>query len=233
MGMGLPFTVHCSLFPNQMRIAALLVLLLATRPAAGADNELHKIIANAGAVATYAVAAVFGDRPLENALRPEIERRGVGLQLATESGRPDNLDLYQLTYTWYWRAPLIERPGWRMKGAWQVNASVWKADSSYPNDVLYNVGITPFLRFEPNARVGGATPYVEFGLGPQLISQTAIANRNKSTLLQFGGNYGVGVAFGSKDEYRLGYRFLHVSNAGIKKPNAAVDFYGVVLELRY
>lgn len=216
-----------------MRIATLLVLLVASRPAAGVDNELHKYIANIGSVVAYTLASIYGDRPLDKALRPEIERRGLGLQLATEHGRPDNLDLYQLTYNWYWRDSLIERQSWRMKGAWQLNASAWRADGSYPDDEIYNVGITPFLRFEPGSRIGGVYPYVEFGLGAQLISRTSIASRMKSTMLQFGGNYGVGIVFGSKDEYRLGYRFVHVSNSDLKKPNAAVDFYGAFLEYRY
>jgi lipid A 3-O-deacylase len=216
-----------------MRIVALLLLLMAARPAAAVDNGLHKNIANIGSVLAYTVAAVLGDRPLDTALRPEIERRGLGLQPGTEHGRSDKLDLYQVTYNWYWRAPLIERQSWRMKGAWQVNASVWRADETHANDTIYNVGITPFLRFEPTSRIEGVIPYVEFGLGPQLISQTRIANRQKSTRLQLGGNYGVGIVFGSRDEFRIGYRFVHVSNADIRKPNAAVDFYGAFFEYRY
>ena len=215
------------------RIVALLVLLIAARPAAGADNEWHKIIANAGTVAAYTVAVLLGDRPLEEALRPEIEQWGVGLQFAREHGHSDTLDLYQLTTSGYWRSPLVEREAWRMTGAWQFNASVWKADGNFSNDRIYNVGITPFLRFEPNQRIGGTIPYVEFGVGFQLMSETRIAEREKSTLFQFGGNYGVGFAFGSANEFRFGYRYFHVSNGGIKKPNPGVDFYGVFLEVRH
>lgn len=215
--------------------AAGLVLALAIRPAAADGNKNNMDIAIISSVLTYAVAGIFGDRPLEKAFRPQIGQRGIGLELGKEFDRSDDLEQYQLTYNWHWRDPVIERESWRMKGAWQLNAGVWDAKGfvNKGNSTIYNAGITPLLRFEPNSRVGGVIPYAEFGIGLQLISETSIGIKQKSTALQFGSNYGFGIAFGEKNEFRAGYRYLHVSNADIKMPNNATDFHNVFFEYRY
>ena len=219
----------------QGGLAAMFALMLAGTPAAAESNKNNMDIAIIASLLTYTVAGVFGDRPLEKAFRPVIEKRGIGLELGREINRSDDLEHYQLTYNWYWRDALIERQSWRLKGAWQVNVAVWHATGfvNKGNDTIYNIGITPFLRFEPAARLGGVTPYAEFGIGPQLISETSIGIKQKSTAFQFGSNYGFGIAFGDKDEFRVGYRYLHVSNADIKKPNNALDFHNVFFEYRY
>lgn len=215
------------------RAALAVAVLFIVRPAAANSNQNHMNFAVIGSVAAYAAAFVFGERTTQKMFSPQVEQRGIGLQLGRERDHFDGLDLYQVTYNWYWRDALIQRDSWRLKGAWQVNASLWKADGGYADDRIYHAGITPFLRLEPNTAVGGVTPYLEFGIGPQLLSETGIAQRLKSTRFQFGSNYGLGVTFGAKNAFRLGYRFLHVSNADIKKPNQAVDFYNLFLEYRY
>lgn len=40
---------------------------------------------------------------------------------------------------------------------------------------------------------------------------------------QFGDHLGVGMIFGDRGQFDLGYRFQHVSNADIKKPNSGIN----------
>ena len=51
-----------------------------------------------------------------------------------------------------------------------------------------------------------------------------------STAFQFGNHIGVGYRFGAKGSYDLGYRFQHLSNASIKRPNAGINFNQVRLQ---
>jgi hypothetical protein len=44
---------------------------------------------------------------------------------------------------------------------------------------------------------------------------------------QFGDHLGAGLVFGGHGQFDLGYRFLHLSNADIKRPNNGINFQQV------
>ena len=92
--------------------------------------------------------------------------------------------------------------------------------------------MTPVLRLQRDANLSsGVTPYAEAGIGTHLFSNTKLGNRDFSTAFQFGSIVGVGVGFGERGQYELSYRFQHLSNADIKKPNDAHDLH--LLRLGY
>ena len=67
-----------------------------------------------------------------------------------------------------------------------------------------------------------------------LLSATSLnAQRQFSTAFQFGDHVGVGVRFGDKGKYELGYRYQHFSNAGIKEPNQGVNYNEVRLQYHF
>ena len=67
--------------------------------------------------------------------------------------------------------------------------------------------------------------YAEAGIGAHLLSETQINDHRRfSTAFQFGDHVGVGLRFGQRGEYDLGYRFQHLSNADIKKANDGINF---------
>jgi opacity protein-like surface antigen len=84
--------------------------------------------------------------------------------------------------------------------------------------------LTPVFRLQPNALAG---PYVEAGIGFHLLSHSSIGDNRLSTAFQFGSHVGVGYRFGAKHSFEVGYRFQHISNAGIKDPNAGMNFHQV------
>jgi hypothetical protein len=78
---------------------------------------------------------------------------------------------------------------------------------------------------------GGTNWDVEFGIGPDYLSEASIGNRQKSTNFQFSDHFGLGI--GSRDgTWRLGFEFRHISNLSIQTPNAAVDFKGIAFSYR-
>lgn len=71
----------------------------------------------------------------------------------------------------------------------------------------------------------GWRPYAEGAIGVHFISDTHVnAGRDMGSAFQFGDHLGVGLMFGNKGQFDLGYRFQHLSNADIKSPNDGTNF---------
>lgn len=68
--------------------------------------------------------------------------------------------------------------------------------------------------------------YAEVFSGPSLISNT---DNRLSTVLQFKHDIGIGVL--GKDKVGIGINYSHLSNAGIKLPNAGRDFILIKLTI--
>jgi hypothetical protein len=83
---------------------------------------------------------------------------------------------------------------------------------------------------QPNGLVG---PFIEAAVGFHLLSHTSIGDRRMSTAFQFGNHIGVGYRFGAKAHYELGYRFQHLSNASIKRPNPGINFHQIRLQYHF
>ena len=56
---------------------------------------------------------------------------------------------------------------------------------------------------------------------------------NFGSSFQFGDHIGAGVRFGDKGRYDVGYRYQHLSNAGIKEPNQGINFHQLRLQYHF
>ena len=65
------------------------------------------------------------------------------------------------------------------------------------------------------------TLYIEAGVGATVLTRTRFSNRNIGSAFQFGDHIGVG--FLLTPNSRVGVRYSHFSNAGIKRPNPGLD----------
>ena len=101
-------------------------------------------------------------------------------------------------------------------------ASTWRASSGRQPSSLWQVAITPVLRWWWNPRY-----YAEAGTGPSYISRTWFAGKELSTRLQFNSFVGIGMKLARA--HRLGLRYTHISNASIKRPNPGLN----LLEVSY
>ncbi|MGT2494520.1 acyloxyacyl hydrolase [Cupriavidus basilensis] len=82
----------------------------------------------------------------------------------------------------------------------------------------------PIFRLE--TRGGSLVPFLEASVGVRMMSHKATSDEHRSgSLFQFSDMIGVGMAFGPKTAYEAGFRYQHVSNAGIKQPNPGSGFY--------
>jgi len=158
---------------------------------------------------------------------------GVPAALAQQVGSTGGLGLHWGAGDHYQRVALAyETPSfwqYELSGGWgrldavgEFAVAYWSADSARHPGHLWQFSATPLLRWWP-----GETFFVEAGIGANGFSRTRFADKTISTAFQFGDHIGVGWQITERS--RVGLRYSHFSNAGIKKPNPGLD----ILQLHY
>ncbi|MEW6677351.1 MAG: acyloxyacyl hydrolase [Pseudomonadota bacterium] len=149
-----------------------------------------------------------------------------------ELGSGDNsTDLVRVHAKWNWDKKWFEAGNWHLTGYWEATLGRWSGGGSGAKD-LWDVGITPVFRLQPNGSKTGL--YLEGGIGAHLLSGTRINDsRAFGSSFQFGDHVGLGATFGDRGQYDLGYRFQHLSNASIKQPNDGINFHQVRFTYSY
>lgn len=170
-------------------------------------------------LARMAVSAV-----LATAALPALALDGVSV----ESGKNGSYEMLRLGAQWQWQQRWFDTGGRHIGGYWDLAAGLWRGEvPAGENDGITDIGFTPTLRWQAADLLGF---YAEAGIGAHYLSRTSIGGRRFSTRFQFGDHLGFGYRFGAKGAYDLSYRFQHLSNADIKKPNAGIDFHQIRLQ---
>jgi lipid A 3-O-deacylase len=132
----------------------------------------------------------------------------------------------------------MEHRWWQSNGThigayWDLSLANWRG-TRYRNvpgstQNITDIGITPVFRFQRDDRLG---LYAEAGIGAHLLSDLYDNDgRRFSTRFQFGDHLGVGYVF--SNQWDVGLRIQHFSNASIKKPNPGLNFIGVRVSRRF
>jgi hypothetical protein len=130
-----------------------------------------------------------------------------------------------LVWDWDWK---LQRHA-LFTGQTELIVSQWRYDSpGGGKDDLQQFTLLPLLRMVPDE--GRSSGFLELGIGASYLSHAYVTpHKDFSTQWNFYDTLGAGLRFGGRGEHELGLRLLHVSNAGIKKPNPGEEF----LLLRY
>ena len=148
--------------------------------------------------------------------------------ISLELGKNGGFEMARIGAQWQWQKRWFDSGGRHVSGYWDVSAGRWRGDAlAGQNDGLIDIGFTPTFRWQPNDLVG---LYLEGGIGAHYLSDTSLGGKRFSTQFQFGDHAGFGYRFGPKGAYDLSYRFQHLSNGGIKKPNEGIDFHQIRLQ---
>ncbi|MGA8864196.1 MAG: acyloxyacyl hydrolase [Gallionella sp.] len=144
------------------------------------------------------------------------------------------INMYRVGALWKWHKTWLSNGDWHVTGFWEASLGNWRGFKPEANNqTITDFGITPVFHLEQKEGAG-VMPYLEAGIGVHLISPTSIySGRNFSTALQFGDALGFGVSLGERRQFDLGYRFQHLSNGDIKRPNNGVDFNQIHLGYRF
>ncbi|MCP3024133.1 acyloxyacyl hydrolase [Cupriavidus basilensis] len=155
---------------------------------------------------------------------------GVHVAFGRDPGH--NIDKYELGINWdsgfAWGNP----QGWQVKLQWEAELAEWNARSGTNAQNVTEFGFSPIFRLEK--RGGALVPFLEASVGVRMMSHKATSDEHRSgSLFQFSDMIGVGMAFGPKTAYEAGFRYQHVSNAGIKQPNPGSGFYTGYMRYRF
>jgi lipid A 3-O-deacylase len=151
---------------------------------------------------------------------------------AVEGGHGENVDMGRISAQKDWNVQWLKGSDWHVGGYWDLSLGQWHDGSVAPgqNENITEIGLTPVFRIQPNSLVG---LYGEAAIGFHLLSHTQIGDKRLSTAFQFGDHVGFGYRFGARQAFDLGYRFQHLSNGSIKKPNPGINFHQIRLQYHF
>lgn len=157
-----------------------------------------------------------------------------GINITVGTGE-ESTTRYGISLERDWERKWFAEREWYLSGYWEVGIGYWEGDKGGTgNDSVTTVSLIPVFRLQPQRPLGkGVWPYIDLAIGFYLLSDTTIGDKNLSTSFQFGDHIGAGIRFGGKKEFEIGYRFEHLSNAGIKSPNPGINFHLLRLIYRF
>jgi hypothetical protein len=154
-----------------------------------------------------------------------------GAQLAYGIGqhKVDEVDLglvWDPGLTWW------EIGGWHFALTGEAHVAYWHTSEGAFHNNVYVLGVQPMVRFIKDS--GAIRPYVEAGAGVRWLSHARITDTySLGTAFQFTEVVGVGAQFGAHQQYQAGFRFQHISNAGIKEPNPGINFSQLYVQYNF
>lgn len=144
------------------------------------------------------------------------------VSLSVDAGQ--SVQMTRLSFNKDWDKRWFQSNGSHLGGYWQLSTGFWR-EKRYMNQPglhqnLWDIGLTPVFRYEKDNKKG---VYYEAGVGVHYLSKLYNNNGNYlSTRFQFGPQLGVGYVF--ENNWDVGLRAQHFSNAGKKEPNSGVNF---------
>lgn len=158
--------------------------------------------------------------------------QGISLELGTATS-DDDVDRFGIAYKRDWNAQWFTAGDWYLGGHWELGASYWDGKSGRTGtDGLGDFHITPVLQFQRKPG-SGFVPFLEFGLGAHVHTDTEIGDKDFDIPFAFGSHVGAGLRFGAGEQYELVYRYQHLSNASLGDDNPGINFHVLQLGYRY
>ncbi|MGF6758526.1 acyloxyacyl hydrolase [Paraburkholderia sp. GAS334] len=122
--------------------------------------------------------------------------------------------------------------GWHFSLIGEAHVAWWHSSEGDVHKNTGELGVTPVIRFIKGS--GWFRPFIEAGVGVRVLTSPTISRSyTLSTAFQFADMAGVGAQFGDRQQYAAGFRFQHMSNAGIKEPNPGINFTQLYLQYNF
>ena len=130
----------------------------------------------------------------------------------------DRIDAYRLTARNGFRDRWFESDLGYLSGYWEISANYWHGKGGDN----FGVSLSPVATYVFNS-IQSVTPYLEAGMGFSGFSDTKMGDRDLSTHFLFEDRLGIGLKV--VEHWDLNFRYMHYSNANIKKPNDGIDIF--------
>jgi lipid A 3-O-deacylase len=159
---------------------------------------------------------------------------GMSVELGTSDSSNTSVDLVQLGVQWDWSKRWALGAGWQIGGYWDLSLGYWDNDSrNRTASSIVDVGFTPGFRLQ-QSDPGALAPYLEAAIGVHYLSNSSVGSKRRfGSRFQFGDHLGLGLRFGPRHAFDIGYRYQHLSNAGIKQPNQGINFHQLRLQYHF
>lgn len=155
----------------------------------------------------------------------------MAVEAGAGDGKSEGTDVGQVAVQWSWSRRWLQGGDWHVGGYWDLGLGHWRRGvTAGQNGSITEIGATPVFRLHRNSLSGF---YLEAGIGLHLLSKSSLGEKQFSTLFQFGDHLGFGYRFGARDALDLAYRYQHLSNADIKKPNDGIEFHQIRLQYHF
>ncbi len=150
--------------------------------------------------------------------------------VAIEIGHADHTRILRASTLWNPDQRWLSGAGWNLTPHIYAGVGVWDGTAAHTATEVF---VTPSVRFRPKA-TSGQQPYVEAGLGVHLISESRLDDQHDlGANLLLSEHLGMGIVFGDRSQYDLGYRFQHLDNAGRRATNPGLNAHQVRLLYNY
>ena len=138
----------------------------------------------------------------------------------------DNINIYRLAARKDFETIFHESEyGW-LTGYYQASLNYWEKGG----DEIYAIALSPVFVYFIGDKSDTFQPYIEAGIGIAVLSDTKIKGRDMASNFQFKDRIGLGI---STESYNFNVRYIHYSNAGIKKPNDGIDIFIGTISYRF
>jgi lipid A 3-O-deacylase len=153
-------------------------------------------------------------------------------RMSSEMGGGEQVFVIRAGAEWDWNEGLMEVFGWKLSSYWQLDFSKWQSTRDASQDgANVTVGLTPMFRF--TGKKGYYQPYVDVGVGIYLFTVSQLEDHEFGSNFQFSDMFGVGMHFGKRNQWGLGYKFQHYSNGSVRVPNHGINFNFITLSYKY
>lgn len=201
-------------------LSAAIALSLPFMAQADAGLPLYAVVA---ATVTAAVAGnMYGNSTID------VVNSGISKhQVSVMAGTDTDIETARLAYRLDFNKTQWQSRGFVLSTSLEASIGHWQSPSQYAYRSLDDVGLTPIFKLKTDA----SSPwYAEVGVGLHYLSNIHIRDYSKSTQFQFGDQFGLGW---ENNRFRVGYKYMHVSNGNIEIPNPSTDFNMIEVGYRY
>lgn len=139
--------------------------------------------------------------------------------ISVNAGKSNNIEAYRLGIQKPFDSSLFEFESFAIHGFHEVGLNYWVGERNNVHTLSYS----PVFKLLLNSyQSNDYQPYIDFGIGVALASDTKIDNRNLSSAFLFEDRISLGI---TKDNWDFYIRYMHYSNAGLQTPNEGIDIY--------
>ena len=111
-------------------------------------------------------------------------------------------------------------------GNFEIVPEIGIAQYEKRGDSLHQIYAVPKLRYWFTDRLS-----IDGGVGPSWIDDKKLSTRRFGSNFQFSDH--IGISYLVTNHVSVGYRFTHISNAGMKKPNPGIDMQQITLSYTF